>query len=247
MLLQLIALVTIGLGMQPATPLKELLPGLRVGDGIVEFDGTVPIDCHHPDTPDVYLEMLVTAPDSREHESLVMSSIKPSSLHAALLAAGLEAGSPIKRDEQGKMLPATGDPIRVSVAIINADQTDDPVFVPIEDWVVHVESGKKLSDSKDWHGVVFAGSIMGRHGYAADRAGTLVSLTSFGNEVIAPAWTLSPEADIDEPVWIVNRDLVPKKGTAVRVRLEAVADEVEPDEKDTDSHQPEGINIDRDP
>jgi hypothetical protein len=245
--IQLIALVMVALGYQPATQLKELLPGLFVGEGIVEFDGIVPIDCHNPETPDVYLEMLVTAPDSREHESLVMASIKPSNLHAALLAAGLEAGKPITRDDTGKMLPATGDPIRVFVAIIKENQTDAPVFVPIEEWVIHVESGKKLSDSNDWHGVVFAGSIMGRHGYAADRAGTLVSLTSFGNEVVAPAWTLSPEADIAEPVWIANRDLVPKKGTAVRVRLETAADEVEPAEKELDSHEPEGIDIDRDP
>jgi len=247
MFVQVIALVMLGLGIQPATPLKELLPGVRVGEGIIEFDGMVPIDCHNADTPDVYLEMLVTAPDSREHESLVMAKIKPSNLHAALLAAGLEAGSPIKRDEQGKILPATGDPIRVSVAIIGENQADEPVFVPIEEWVVHVDTNQQLSDSKDWHRLVFAGSILGRHGYAADRAGTLISLTSFGNEVIAPAWTRSPEADIDEPVWIANRELVPKKGTVVRVRLEAIVDEVQPEETETESHEPEGIDIDRDP
>ena len=74
----------------------EFAPGLRLNraERWVEFDGAVAVDAHDPQTPDVYLEVIVTSPDTREHEALVVTAVKPSLIHAALLALGLEAGSP---------------------------------------------------------------------------------------------------------------------------------------------------------
>ncbi len=212
--------------------LRELLPGIRVVEGIVEFDGVIAIDAHHPDTPDVYLEMFITAPDSREHESLVVSKIKASNLHAGLLAAGFESGSPITREESGEPVAAHGDPLRITVAI--EDRPDH--FIPITDWVMRVDSELALIESEQWGGFVFAGSKFTKRGYEADGTGTLVSLTSFGDEVIAPTWTLSHLAEIDEPVWIANRDRIPTKNTPVIVRIER-----------HESHEPERVDIDRDP
>lgn len=215
--------------------LKELLPGILVGDGIVQFEGTIAIDAHHPDTPDVYLEMFITAPDSREHESLIVSSIKASNLHAALLAAGFESGAPLARDSDQRLVPAHGDPVVIEAAV----QSDEPEFIPITDWVMHIEQETGITQSERWSGLVFAGSKLTRRGYEADGTGTLVSLTSFGNEVIAPTWTVSHLAEVDEPVWIANRDRIPTKRTPVIVRVLA---------KDSaDSHEPDRINIDRDP
>ena len=51
---------------EPA-PMRPLLPGVLVGEGVVEFRGVVCADLSHPQTPVVYLELLVTGPDSREH------------------------------------------------------------------------------------------------------------------------------------------------------------------------------------
>lgn len=211
---------------------RELLPSIRVVEGIVEFDGVIAIDAHHPDTPDVYLEMFITAPDSREHESLVVSKIKASNLHAGLLAAGFESGSPITRNESGKPVAAHGDQLRVTVAI--GDRPDH--FIPITDWVMRVETEHPLIESEQWGGFAFAGSKFTQRGYEADGTGTLVSLTSFGDEVIAPTWTLSHLAEIDEPVWIANRNRIPTKNTPVIIRIER-----------DDSHEPERVDIDRDP
>ena len=226
---------------QPADPqpaeLRELLPGIRVAEGVVEFEGEICINAHHPDTPDVYLEMLVTAPDSREHESLVMARIKPSNLHAALLAAGFESGAPLSRDEQGEAVNAHGDSLVVSVAVISDTEPESGAWTPIVDWVTHIDNGPKLSGSEKWDGLVFAGSRLTGRGYEADGTGTLISLTSFGDEVIAPRWTLSHLAEIDEPVWIANRDLLPEKGTRVIVRIQGVPE----------SHEPERVDIDGDP
>jgi len=231
--------------------LHELLPGLHIAKGIVEFSGTIAIDCHHPDTPDVYLEMLVTAPDSREHESLVVSSIKPSNLHAALLAAGFEPGSPLKRSREGNITPASGDALRILVSTNDSD-TEQPKYIPIESWVVSddADEPEQLAESPAWTGLVFAGSILNKHGYAADRGGTLISLTSFGDEVIAPTWTISHQADINTPTWIANREQVPKIDTRVRIRIEAVEEpeSVNPESgTDPESHQPDRIDINRDP
>ena len=234
MMLTTVALLTILIlppNDEPAE-LHELLPGIRVAEGVVEFDGTVSIDAHHPDTPDVYLEMFITAPDSREHESLVVSNIKASNLHAGLLAAGFESGAPITRNELNEVVPAHGNPLIITVAI----QDDSPCFVPITDWVMHVDTEEELIHSEKWDGFVFAGSAFTKRGYEADGTGTLVSLTSFGDEVIAPAWTISHLAEIDEPVWIANRDRVPERNTQVIVRIQR-----------EESHEPDGVDIDRDP
>lgn len=212
--------------------LSELLPGIRVTDGIVEFGGQIAIDAHHPDTPDVYLEMFITAPDSREHESLIVTDIKPSNLHAAFLAAGFESGAPLTRGADGEQIPAHGDPLIIEVAV---DQ-DHPEFQAITEWVMHVEHESGIVDDERWAGFVFAGSKLTRRGYEADGAGTIASLTSFGNEVIAPTWTISHLAEIDEPVWIANRDQIPEKGTPVTVRITK-----------PESHEPDGIDVDRDP
>ena len=234
-------LIAITLLVQPAEPV-ELLPGIRVADGVVEFDAEIAIDAHHPETPDVYLEMFITAPDSREHESLLVAKIKPSNLHAALLAAGFESGAPLTRDESGNVTKAHGDPLRVLVSI-KVSQDEAAVFIPITDWVMQVETETSIIENEQWEGLVFAGSKLTRRGYEADGTGTLVSLTSFSNEVIAPAWTLWHEADIDEPIWIANRELLPKKGQKVIVQIIAP----QPTEQGDDSHEPERVNIDRDP
>lgn len=194
---------------------KELLPGILVDEGVVFFDASIAMDCHHPETPDVYLEMLITGPDTREHESLLVTDVKPSNLHAALLAAGFEPGTPMKYNGQHDRVSATGDRLVVEVQLEN---TQD--WITLVDWVVHVDEILLLVDDPGWDGFVFAGSkVVEGKGYIADREGSLISLTPWGHEVISPTWTLSPDASVDEPVWIANRDQVPRKGDLVRVRI----------------------------
>ena len=228
---------------EPA-PLAELLPGLRVAENIVEFDATIAVDAHHPDTPDVYLEMFITAPDSREHESLLLAKLKPSALHAALLAAGFESGAPFSRSEKGEPIKAHGQALQILVATF--DNPNEEVFVPLTDWVMHIEDETGIADHERWEGFVFAGSMFTRRGYEADGAGTIASLTTFSNEVIAPVWTISHQAEVDEPVWIVNRDLFPQQGDRVIVRIVPVSVPENAPVDDESSHEPERVDIDRD-
>jgi len=220
---------------------RELLPGVWVDDGVVEIDASVAMDCHHPETPDVYLEMLITGPDTREHESLLVSEVKPSNLHAGLLAAGFEPGKPVQFVD-GKRVSATGDGVVVEVRIEDSEE-----WVKLVDWVSHVDEGSALVEDVGWAGLVFAGSkIRGGGVYAGDREGALVSLTPWGFEVVSPAWTVSPDAAVDEPVWIANRELVPAMGVGVRVRLRKIETETESEteSESKESHEPDGVHVD---
>lgn len=198
---------------------KRLLPGVTVADGIVEFRGMVCADPSHPQTPVVYLELLVTGPDSREHESLVVTTVKPSAIHAGLLAAGLEAGRPVSWRGAKVDKAAAGPRVRVEVAVVGEEGVGE--FVDLASWAVNQETEEHLPSADGW-GLVFAGSLLDEGGYAADKTGTIIGLTGFGTEVVAASWGLSPEAAIDEPVWIVDKDRVAEFGAEVVVRIRAV-------------------------
>lgn len=202
----------------------ELAPGLRIDRGtrVLEFDGVVAIDCHHPRTPTVYLELVACSPDTREHESLVVTEVAPSLIHAGLLALGFEAGEVgrIAFDADGRVrrIPPSGDRLRVEFVVETADgaRTDEA-----RAWVIDADrAGARLEGA--W---MFAGSRVvergGRAVYDADGAGTVIGLASFGSETVAYGEVISPESSVDEPLWIADADRVPARGAAVRVRLRA--------------------------
>ncbi|MBX3353060.1 MAG: hypothetical protein KF684_08995 [Phycisphaeraceae bacterium] len=212
----------------PAKPTgpREVFPGVRVDldARVVEFDGIVPMDCHHPDTPHIYLEVVACIPDTREHESLVMTRALPSHVHAALLMIGAQPGAPGEwRWEQGAPVyePPVGDPVRVS---FRTERDGSVVEHAAHEWIVDVRTGEQAPD-RPW---VFAGSRFvlrqGWQGYESDRAGNLIGLATFGNETIAWTEVFSPEASIDEPAWIANTALVPRFGEKVTVVLRLAPD-----------------------
>ena len=213
----------------------ELVPGVRVDRDarVVEFDGTVPVDCHDPQTPLVFLEVLCCSPDTYEHEALVVTKVAPSNIHAALLLIGLEPGAPGMLDFRGKELkvvPPTGSPVALEFIWRGPDgieHTDTPA-----DWIVNVANQTAFPASIDnvsaWK---FAGSRMVsrrdrasgqmREVYDADGAGSIIGLTTFGSEVIAFARVLSPEEAITPAEWIANNKRVPNVKTPVKVRIHA--------------------------
>ncbi len=182
----------------------------------------MPINAHNADTPIVYLEAFVCGPDSKEHESLVMTMVRPSHLHAALLAAGFVPGAPAKwtAGPQGaSATPATGDALRVTFWVIGTDGREirsDPWT-----WAKHMQSGATLTPPDP--PFVFAGSRMvernGREWYDADGVGVIIGLHGWESETIAWRTPMSPWVRIEEPVWIADAAKVPKVGTPVRVRI----------------------------
>jgi hypothetical protein len=200
----------------------ELAPGLRIDRGarVLEFDGVVAIDCHHPRTPTVYLELVACSPDTREHESLVVTDVAPSLIHAGLLALGFEAGSPGRVEFDGpggpRRFAPSGDRLRVEFVVGTAGEARTE---EARAWIIDADrAGARLGGA--W---VFAGSRVVERGgagvYDADGAGTVIGLASFGSETVAYEEMISPESSVDEPYWIADPDCVPARGTAVRVRL----------------------------
>ncbi len=207
----------------PSPAFATVAPGLRVdaSSGIVEFDGYVAEDVHHPDTPRVYLEVIVCGRGTREHESLIVTDVAPSLVHAAMLAAGFEPGTPggvaMRADRTIARTAPAGEEVRVRFFVSDETAPIDP-----RSWAMHAETGAPLAGGA--FEFVFAGSAVrernGRSWYAADAEGTLVGLATFGTETIALTRAISHASSIDEPVWIADRSRVPAKGTPVVVRLE---------------------------
>ncbi|MCE7973790.1 MAG: hypothetical protein DYG92_05590 [Leptolyngbya sp. PLA1] len=209
----------------PATPagLKEVFPHVRVDAAKreVEIDGIVPIDAHNPKTPRVYLEVVLCSTDTKEHEALVATEARPSHVHAALLLAGLEPGTPGTWDWEGAQIrpvPPTGP--RLTVRLERPDTGE--AWSPAE-WATSARTGRSLAELEPGEGFLFTGSQMltrnGVEHYRADREGCIVGLATFGGEVVGYSRLHSPESSLEEPDWIARGSTVPPFGTRIVVRL----------------------------
>ena len=154
-----------------------------------------------------------------------MTRVKPSLVHAAMLAVGLKEGKPGSWDwdEKAKKLlsiPPTGDEVRVELVVVG-------VARDIAEYAVRADTGVTLADvgrgANATDRFVFAGSTLRIRGgverYEADGAGTLVGLTTFGTETVSWSRMYSPDAGVEEPVWIANAAVIPRRGEAVVVRI----------------------------
>lgn len=209
--------------------LIEVLPHIRIDRyrAMVEFDGVIAIDAHHPQTPIVYLEQLVCTPDSLEHESIVMTEARPSHVHAALVMVGAEPGRPGSWEMEGNEIvavPPTGSSL--SVKFVTTDANGSEHEHDACEWAIRIDTGENLCDAlargakRQW---AFGGSRMrtwrGAEVYEADMTGTLVGLCTFGSESIAAGAMFHHESAFEEPVWIANNSLIPKQFEPVRVRI----------------------------
>lgn len=228
---------------QDDSPAKmaEVFDHIRVNvtDHIVEFDGFVAIDCHHPQTPDVYLEVIACALDSREHESLVATRARPSHLHAALLAAGLKPGAPGGWKDSMPFAPS-GQSVHIEFIVpTHPDLPTDP-----RAWIKSNNPEHKDQSLLAWDAAqdppsswMFAGSLMverslegapKREVYAADGTGQIIGLHTFGTEVIAWSRIWSPDAGTLEPEWLADAAVVPPVRTPVVVRISLVEPAADP-------------------
>lgn len=206
-----------------ATPLalQEVFPGVRLSLGVVLVEGTIAADTSAFANKVAYLEVIACRPDSREHESLVVTPALPSHLHAALLLAGASSGKPGSWRVDGNDLvaePPSGDRVLVSLRwkSLNGEHVEHSVAD-----LVRNTRGVSLGSTPD--GFVFAGSgflkQLGGERYAADLSGTLVGLCTFGDEPVAWSRVISPEAEIQEPQWTADGSKLPPPGTPVTIVL----------------------------
>lgn len=185
---------------------------LDVERGWVRFLGIVPIDAARRPM----LEVVVCTPDTREHEALVMTRVRPSSVHAALLALGAEPGTPggeVWDGETFRLTEPAGPLVRVRLA--PADRPND--WTDATSWYEPTRSTRAPSAEEiTWR---FTGSVFHGNAYVADTDGVVVGLVGFGTEVVGMSPAIS-EIDAKRGFDFVARpERVPAFGTPVIVEL----------------------------
>ena len=164
------------------------------------------------------LEFLLCTKGVKDHETLLVTDVHPSSLHAALLVLGLAPGRPAQW-----ITPAGGKPVFISpvgaALIITVQWTDKSGKVrevPVTDWMMEVATKKKMHKTR-W---VFVGSDFLDNGrYWADLEGLHVSVTNFASAVIDVPFKSTSADALRE--FGVNTAAVPPKGASVKLIIQA--------------------------
>ena len=193
-----------------------------------------------------YLELIACTKGSKEHESIVSIEARPMHVHTALLFLGATNGNPAMRkpvDEEKTRwvnLPPRGDSINVSLVVKNSE--GETVERPISDFVTRSkERPDEINDSDDRerkdaaekdntfpHTFLFAGSHLrdnekGPRQYLADRSGHVISIATFGDELLClPGVQSHANGAL---MWQIDSTHLPKVGTKVTLRLRPQRDQ----------------------
>ena len=208
----------------PESRLATVFPGIRIDTAkhLVEFDARISPMIFAPyEGRFFYLEEFVCKAGTKDHESLVVTDVAPSNIHAALLLVGLEPGRPVTWEHpQGEpvALPAEGPAVDVFF-VLNEGQGER--VVDPREWT-KVKKGSRRFPAGHW---IFAGSDIAGTAeqpfYEADAAGTIVGLASFGTEVIAWPRVISHEEADEQLEWVADLEAMPEADTPVVVRVKA--------------------------
>lgn len=196
--------------------LADKLPGIKIDltNKTVDIDSIVA-------TPDAkWLELLACTKGTREHETILTVTSRPTHIHLALLMIGMEPGAPMQWLNQGpdkpvKVVPASGAKIKITLIY---EKDGKETHVPANQWILDVASKKPLPDDI-W---LFAGSRMGNEAgnklYYADASGAVISLVNFGDDLLTRSNTNTDKDGNDH--FAINPGLIPPKGTKVTIRLQ---------------------------
>jgi len=179
------------------------LGGVRVrpDEKTFEFDGEIAMR-------EGIVELLVCAKGSKEHESIVVTSVPARFLHAAMLLLGASPGRAVKF--QGDPKPPAG--VRVTFEVVYKE-ADRPKRIRAEELVRNVVADASM-DACGW---VFVGSatIDTKEGprYLAELTGALVVTYNDPSAVFD-----NPRAfGADDTVYEANTEQIPPVGTPVAV------------------------------
>ncbi len=233
----------------PADSGKEFkLPGLVVNrvDRCIDIDATVCLT-------QGMLELIACTKGSKEHESIIAVEAKPIHIHTALLLLGVAQGNPSMRkplnekDTRWIDVPPSGGAVKVSLVI--KDKDGKIVERPIGDFIKRTDNrthgspadhkDKKDAERFPTHTFLFAGSVLtgdgeGPRTYLSDKSGHVISIATFGDEVLC-----LPDVHSSENgalMWSVDPTHLPALGSKIILRLRPQASPVKKDDKEV----PEG-------
>ncbi len=209
---------------------KLKLPGVKINlkELCVDVDGSICLD-------QGALELIACTKNSKEHESIVTIDAKAKHIHAALLLLGAKPGNPAMQKPVDKErtrwihVPPRGGP--VDVFLVFKDKAGKMVERPINDFIEAYEDSQgggteTPGEEKDvkfpTHTLLFAGSIIhgqgkGTHKYLADLSGNVISLATFGDELLCLPGIYAHAAGSLE--WQINPTHLPEVDSKVILRL----------------------------
>jgi hypothetical protein len=161
------------------------------------------------------LEELLCRRYTKEHESILAADIDARELHAGLLAAGGEAGSPAQFEPKYK--PASGTRIKVTLRYQKDGKT---VSVPAQQWLRVIETKQPMN--VDW---VFAGSKLAQNILDKDKPpfyqandGDVISVSNFESSLLdIPVRSTSEDANLTYEAFT---ERIPPLETPVEIILE---------------------------
>jgi hypothetical protein len=163
------------------------------------------------------LEQLLTRKRTKEHEAILVLDGDASKIHAGLLLAGAEAGSPVKF--QPKFAPPKGTVIKVTLEYKDGGKT---VRRPAQEWVRDLKTKKDLAI--DW---VFAGSRLfpdpeddKKPPYYLANDGDIIVVSNFDTALLD--LPIESSASDNQHEFEANTDRIPALETPVTVILEPV-------------------------
>jgi hypothetical protein len=216
------------------------LPGMVVDyleKRCVDLEGTICLDKG-------LLELIACTKGSKEHESIVAVSARAMHIHMGLLLLGANNGHPAMRkpvDEEKTRwvnVPPRGDLIDVFLLTTNKD--GKLIEKPISDFIVRASGrvdevdgavlvapnqAEKRGGEEETrlpHTFIFAGSHLRDNGpgprqYLADLSGDVISIASFGDELLCLPFHQTQENGA--LMWQIKPDTLPKVGTKITLRL----------------------------
>jgi len=224
---------------KPASRLEEALkklklPGVKINlkERCVDVDASVCLD-------QGALELIVCTENSKEHESIIATGAKAKHIHTALLLMGAKSGNPAmqkavnKEKTQWMHVPPKGGPVDVFLVFKNKQgkMVERPISDFIEAYSDEYKDEQKTPDAKSdkkekgrfpTNTFLFAGSFLhgkkdGPRKYLADISGNVISLATFGDELLCLPGVYEHAAG--SLVWQVDDAHLPKVGTKVTLRL----------------------------
>jgi hypothetical protein len=161
------------------------------------------------------IEVFACLQKTKEHEAVVATRSTARLVHAALLAIGLDPGSPVSFDPE--YVPAKGPAVRVRVRWKDAEGKQREALA--RDWIRDSKTGRALDT--DW---VFAGSSFwrdpadGTEYYQAD-GGDLICVSNFPTATLD--LPLKSSESNEDLLFEVFEGRVPPRGTEVDLILSA--------------------------
>ena len=167
---------------------------------------------------DMPLEFFCVLAGTADHETVLRTAAKPSEIHAALLALGLEPGNPLRFVAADKSwIPPSGPPLSIRVEWEEDGQTRSERAGRL---IRNMKTGEPMPQRP----FVFCGSRVMEDGvYAADVTGQLVSLVNFEYSLIDVPRLVSNANETLE--WEINPDTMPPSGTEVWMIITPIGEE----------------------